>query len=467
VTFDFESGTQDWTVTGGTFARTNAPPATPPASGSYMQSSGAAPLGPGCDEIRSPQIILTASSTLSLANQFVTEPDSQDHWYDRANVGLIVGNTRTVVDPDSGRAYNASAGNPENTSLCTNLQNGWAGTGAWDSSSWSAGALGSAGLDGTPVRISVMYGTDPTASLAGFMFDQVTITNVHYLAPDAQSNICAPPPRPDLVVANVTSTNNKAREGDKVTIIATVKNQGNAVAGVSTTRFLLDGTTLLGEVPTAGLAPSGGEVPVSVQWDTRSVKGQHVITVMADALETITESIENNNGGTFTVEVQGNKVKNGSFEQSNSAGSGPEAWSGSSTGAGSASWSDGGSDGSKSASASGNGGSAAASGSPSWTSDPIAVVPGEVLTLTVSVQSQAASSTATAGLVYLGAAGNVLSTVNLITAPLTTTGFAKLQQAVTIPAGVSQVRVKLVGFSPADLRTSGTVRFDEVGLFGN
>jgi hypothetical protein len=312
-----------------------------------------------------------------------------------------------------------------------------------------------------------MYGTDPTASLAGFMFDQVTITNVHYLAPDAQSNICAPPPRPDLVVANVTSTNNKAREGDKVTIIATVKNQGNAVAGVSTTRFLLDGTTLLGEVPTAGLAPSGGEVPVSVQWDTRSVKGQHVITVMADALETITESIENNNGGTFTVEVQGNKVKNGSFEQSNSAGSGPEAWSGSSTGAGSASWSDGGSDGSKSASASGNGGSAAASGSPSWTSDPIAVVPGEVLTLTVSVQSQAASSTATAGLVYLGAAGNVLSTVNLITAPLTTTGFAKLQQAVTIPAGVSQVRVKLVGFSPADLRTSGTVRFDEVGLFGN
>jgi hypothetical protein len=299
------------------------------------------------------------------------------------------------------------------------------------------------------------------------MFDQVTITNVHYLAPDAQSNICAPPPRPDLVVANVTSTNNKAREGDKVTIIATVKNQGNAVAGVSTTRFLLDGTTLLGEVPTAGLAPSGGEVPVSVQWDTRSVKGQHVITVMADALETVTESIENNNGGTFTFEVQGNKVKNGSFEQSNSAGSGPEAWSGSSTGAGSASWSDGGSDGSKSASASGNGGSAAASGSPSWTSDPIAVVPGEVLTLAVSVQSQAASSAASAGLVYLGAAGNVLSTVNLITAPLTTSGFATLQQAVTIPAGVSQVRVKLVGFSPADLRTSGTVRFDEVGLFGN
>lgn len=40
-------------------------------------------------------------------------------------------------------------------------------------------------------------------------------------------------------------------------------------------------------------------------------------------------------------------------------------------------------------------------------------------------------------------------------------------QISTIPAGVTQVRVKLVGFSPADLATSGTVRFDEVGLFGN
>jgi len=69
-------------------------------------------------------------------------------------------------------------------------------------------------------------------------------------------------------------------------------------------------------------------------------------------------------------------------------------------------------------------------------------------------------------LTFLGAAGNVLSTVNLITAPLTTAGFTKLQQTVTIPAGATQVRVKLSGFSPTDTRTSGTVKFDDVGLFG-
>ena len=146
---------------------------------------------------------------------------------------------------------------------------------------------------------------------------------------------------------------------------------------------------------------------------------------------------------------------------------GPAYWSGSSTGAGSATWSDGGSDGSKSAATSGNGGNAGASGSPSWTSDPIPVVPGEVLTLVASVESLGASSAASAGLVYLGAAGQVLNSVTVLTAPLTTSGFAKLEQVVTVPAGVAQVRVKLVGFAPTDLRTSGTVRFDEIGLFGN
>lgn len=147
--------------------------------------------------------------------------------------------------------------------------------------------------------------------------------------------------------------------------------------------------------------------------------------------------------------------------------SGPANWSGSSTGAGSATWSDGGSDGAKSAGASGNGGNAATSGSPAWTSDPIAVTPGEALTFVASISAANASSAATAGLVYLGAAGNVLQTVNLLTAPLTTAGFQTLEKAVTIPAGVTQVRVKLLGFSPTDLRTSGTVRFDQVGLFAN
>jgi hypothetical protein len=256
-------------------------------------------------------------------------------------------------------------------------------------------------------------------------------------------------------------------------ITATIKNVGNGPTGAvtTTTEFRLDEMAILGRPATPlNLAPNQ-TATVSVLWDTRSVKGEHVITVKADAppptTGAVAESNEENNTSTLTVTVQGNKVKNGSFEQQNASGTGPDGWSGQSTGAGSASWSEGGSDGSKSAATSGNGGNAASSGSPSWTSDPIAVVSGEVLTLAVSVQSVGASSAGSAGLVYLGATGQVLNSVTLLTAPLTTSGFAKLEQLVTIPAGVAQVRVKLVGFAPTDVRTAGTVRFDEVGLFGN
>jgi hypothetical protein len=275
-----------------------------------------------------------------------------------------------------------------------------------------------------------------------------------------------PPALPDLQVTNIFATNAKPKEGDRVTLTATISNAGSGNAGASKTEFLLDDAAVLGQIDTPGV-PAGGSVNVSIAWETRGLNGTHTIRVTADKTGLIAESDENNNAGIFTATVQGNKVKNGSFEQANSSSNAPEGWSGSSTGAGNASWSDGGSDGNKSASTSGNGGNAATSGSPFWTSDSIAVTPGEVLTFVVSVQSLDASSAASAGLVYLGAAGNVLSTVNLITAPLTAAAFTKFEQTVTIPTGVAQVRVQLTGFAPTDISTAGTVKFDEVGLFGN
>jgi hypothetical protein len=79
--------------------------------------------------------------------------------------------------------------------------------------------------------------------------------------------------------------------------------------------------------------------------------------------------------------------------------------------------------------------------------------------------SDEGSSAESPGFVYLGAAGQVLDTVSLITAPLTTSGFATLEQAVTIPAGVAQVRVVLTGLAPTDMSTIGTVTFDAVGHY--
>jgi hypothetical protein len=105
-------------------------------------------------------------------------------------------------------------------------------------------------------------------------------------------------------------------------------------------------------------------------------------------------------------------------------------------------------------------------GVPTWTSDPIEVTPGEALDLRVSVRTDGVSSAPGVGLAYLGAAGDLLDTVRLIKVPLVTDGLATREKSVTLPPGVVKVRVVLFGFAATDLRTAGTVTFDDVGLFG-
>jgi hypothetical protein len=81
------------------------------------------------------------------------------------------------------------------------------------------------------------------------------------------------------------------------------------------------------------------------------------------------------------------------------------------------------------------------------------------------VKADGLSSAPSLGLVYLGAAGQVLDTVKVLTASLQTDGFKTLEQSVTIPPLVTEVRVVLTGFAPTDLSTRGTVTFDDVGVF--
>ncbi|HEX7256180.1 MAG TPA: S8 family serine peptidase [Gaiellaceae bacterium] len=270
-------------------------------------------------------------------------------------------------------------------------------------------------------------------------------------------------PRPDLQVTSLAASGKG--QGAKATISATVSNTGTALAGPSRTEILVDGTKVLALASTDPLAP-GTSQTVSVEWKTNhETPGDHVITATADRAGEVDEASETNNSASTTYVVRENKVRNGSFEQDTDANGQPDDWSGQSTGAGSVSYTDGGSDGARSASTAGNGGNAALSGSPSWTSSPIAVTPGAVMDLEVSVLATGTSSPASAGLVYLGPVGEVVGRASLITAPLLTLGFATLEQAATIPAGVTAVQVVLTGFAPTDLATGGTTTFDAVGLF--
>lgn len=286
---------------------------------------------------------------------------------------------------------------------------------------------------------------------------QMFLNLVDYQRPEA-------PQLPDLVVTDVT-TAPKVYGGHTAEITATVANVGTSETGASATRFVLDGQGEIATAQTPGI-PAGGSVQVSVPWDTQGTKGDHTIRVTVDAEAAVEELDETNNRGVLQVSVRGNRVTNGSFEQESAEGGGPQGWTASDTTAGEASWSEEGEGGSRAATLTGTGGSALLAGSPTWVSDPVEVAPGEVLDLVASVRTVGTSSAPTVSLRYLGAAGEIVSTVRALTAPLTTDGFRTLETSVTIPSGVTKVRLILTGFAPTDTDTSGRVVFDDVGLYG-
>jgi hypothetical protein len=192
-TFGFEQGFDGWKLASGTYTRQS-----PGAGGTEFHLASSSFLAGQCDEIRSPEVRLGATSTLSLFNQFVTEPGSPD-FFDRANVGLVdvASGARSTIVPDGGRAYNASG----NGGTCvTQGEPGWAGAGpGFLPSTWSPAALDAAGRAGRRLRLDVAYGTDPLVEGPGFQFDEVVLTDFDLQVADAQGDVCAAPPE---IVAN-------------------------------------------------------------------------------------------------------------------------------------------------------------------------------------------------------------------------------------------------------------------------
>jgi hypothetical protein len=281
-----------------------------------------------------------------------------------------------------------------------------------------------------------------------------------------------PTPAPaDLTVSAMSATEQKPKEGDPLVISATIINTGNGDAAASQTEFRLDDGTVLGLVDTPALE-AGGSATVGVGWDTRGANGEYVVSATGDAGGLVAEENEANNVGRLTVEIRGNKVRNSSFEEPDSSGEAPADWEGNSTGAGTTEWSeesstegDGSSD--RSATISGTGQSALLHGVPTWTSAPVAIVPGETLTLAVDVSTSGMSSAPAVNIAYFGSLGELIGSVSVLSAPLSTgDAFQTLEQTLVMPVNVTSLRIVLAGFAATDTRTAGTVSFDNVGLFG-
>ena len=120
-TYDFESDVEGWEVIQGTFSRSNAGGGAN-SSSYYLRSSSFSPFQ--CDQVRSPPVKFTATTTITVSTNFDIEQQSFfGNWFDRATLGVIAGGGRTLVEPDSGRFYNTD----ENNGTCENAnQKGWA-----------------------------------------------------------------------------------------------------------------------------------------------------------------------------------------------------------------------------------------------------------------------------------------------------------------------------------------------------
>jgi len=186
-TYSFETDLEGWKVLDGIFDRTGGGGGD--GTTFSLQSSGG--LDGICDVVRSPLVELSPTSTMSMWNNWDIEVMSGGSWWDRASAGIVdAAGVRSLVTPDSGRAYNATV--PGTLfSGCNDTEEGWAGLmNTWGTSGWSATALQSGTFAGGLVQLEVVYGTDGAQADPGFWFDQVTFTDIDAQEPDVSSDVC-------------------------------------------------------------------------------------------------------------------------------------------------------------------------------------------------------------------------------------------------------------------------------------
>jgi PKD repeat protein len=149
-----------------------------------------------------------------------------------------------------------------------------------------------------------------TYNKAGTYAATLTVTDSHGAQSTNAAEVTITATAPDLIVSTLKAASNQAPQGAKIPITATITNIGQANAGTSHTKFVLDGSTVLGDIATP-VIPAQSSTSVTVTWNTAGVKkGNHTISATADSKNEVAESDETNNtSAPVTIFIQGNQTR--------------------------------------------------------------------------------------------------------------------------------------------------------------
>ena len=163
--------------------------------------------------------------------------------------------------------------------------------------------------DGTSVTQTTAT-VSHTYNKAGTYGATLTVTDTHGAKSQNAAEVTITVTAPDLIVSTLKAANNQAPQGAKIPITATISNIGQADAGTSHTKFVLDGSTVLGDIATPAI-PAQSYTSVTVTWNTAGVtKGNHTISATADSRNEVAESDETNNtSAPVTIYIKGNKTR--------------------------------------------------------------------------------------------------------------------------------------------------------------
>ncbi|HEY0141859.1 MAG TPA: CARDB domain-containing protein [Thermoanaerobaculia bacterium] len=330
VNDDAEAGLGNWTLsTEGTGALNWEQSQLKRSSGTYAFHGNALENATNASSIltlTNPVALPAAgTATLTFNDWYMLEGDdkvSLEVSEDGTNWTTVYEGARSALAPDAALAFDAESMTPQSVSLAA-----YQGKSIRIRFRMIAGAENRAGS--TPlgwyvddIRLETANWYD-VATVAGTSYTRTGLTTgtYHYRvrtafnsAPSPWSNIVTtavvyepPAKKADLVVTSIRAANNKGNAAGRVTVTAVIANNGDAASTASTTKFTLDGTTVLASVSTPALAP-GGSVEVTLQWNTQGLKDQHSITVGADDANTVAESNENNNTRSAQFTLKGGKV---------------------------------------------------------------------------------------------------------------------------------------------------------------